>query len=127
MWYIFFLPEPWNQENNCYLIIHQSIFPLDYVKLHIKSLKEGYEVDPYMVHNMTWSGLYMRIIFSSYLLQKVLTMALLIETGPEVYIDTTKTVISNSNDSLEDTFNCSSKIKLNSYLEEKVADYCTAI
>ena len=35
MWDVFSLPDPQNKEKKWGLIIHQSIFPLEYVKLHI--------------------------------------------------------------------------------------------
>ena len=55
-----------------------------------------------MVQNLTWSELYLRIDFPNYLIQKVLTLVPLTETGPEVYVTTITTNVSNSYDALEE-------------------------
>ena len=41
-----------------------------------------------MVHNLTWSGEYPRSTLLSALIQKILKLVLLIETGPDVYVTT---------------------------------------
>ena len=78
---------------------------MDYVKSHVQSLLKGSEADQYVVQNLTWSGVYLRSTLSNNLLQKVLTLVLLTATGPEVYVATMTTVISNSYYSLVDTLN----------------------
>ena len=60
MWDVFSPPDPHNNENNWYILLHQSIFPLEYVKRHIQSLQKGSETDKYVVQNLTWSGIYLR-------------------------------------------------------------------
>ena len=41
-----------------------------------------------MVQNLTWSGVYIRSTFLSAILQKVLKLVPLTETGPKVYVAT---------------------------------------
>ena len=55
------LPDPLNKENKWDILIHQYIFLLDYVKLHVQSLQKGSEADQYVVQNLKWSGVYLRI------------------------------------------------------------------
>ena len=45
------------------LILNKSIFPLDYVKCHLKSLQKGSKADQYVVNNLTRSGVYLIINF----------------------------------------------------------------
>ena len=59
MWGVFYLPYPRNKEKRWDLLLHQSRFPLDYVKSHVQSLLKGSEADQYVVHNLTWSGVYL--------------------------------------------------------------------
>ena len=35
MWGVFSLPDPRNKENKWYIILHKSIFTLEYVKRHV--------------------------------------------------------------------------------------------
>ena len=63
VWDLFPLSYPCNQVKNWDIILNLLIFPLGCVKHHIKSLKEGSEVDQYVIHNLKWSGNYMRSIF----------------------------------------------------------------
>ena len=127
MWDIFSLPDPRNKEKECNLIIHQSIFPLDYVKSHVQSLLKGSEAGQYVVQNLTWSEVYLRSTLSNTLLQKVLTLVPLTATGPEVYVATMTTFLSDSYDALEETLNHMKIIKLKSYPGENVTDCCAAI
>ena len=53
MWDVFSLPEPRNKEKRWDLLLHQSRFPLDYVKSHVQSLLKGSEADQYFVQNLT--------------------------------------------------------------------------
>ena len=82
------------------MFLHQSRFPLYYVKYHVKSLQKVSKADKYMVQNLTWSGVYLRSTLSSDILQKVLTLVPLTATGPKVYVATMTTVLSDSYDSL---------------------------
>ena len=41
MWDVFSLPDPRNKEKRWDLLIHQSIFSLEYVKRHVQSLLKG--------------------------------------------------------------------------------------
>ena len=101
MWDVFSLPDPRNKEKRWDLLLHQSRFPLDYVKSHVQSLLKGSEADQYVVQNLTWSGVYIRITLSNTLLQKVLTLVPLTATGPEVYVAIMNTFISNFYDALD--------------------------
>ena len=47
------LPDPHNKEKRWDLLLHQSRFPLDYVKSHVQSLLKVFEADQYVVHNST--------------------------------------------------------------------------
>ena len=70
MWGVFSLPDPLNKEKKWDIFLHQYIFPLEYVKHHVKILQEGLKAGKYMVHNLNWYGVYLRITLSSALLQK---------------------------------------------------------
>ena len=100
MWDFFSLPDPRNIEKRWNLLLHQSIFPLDYVKIHVQSLLKGSDADQYVVQNLTWSGVYLRSTSSNTLLQKVLTLVPLTATGPEVFVATMTTFLSDSYDAL---------------------------
>ena len=127
MWDVFSLPDPRNKENRWDLILLQSRFPLEYVKDHVKSLLKGSEADQYVVQNLTWSGVYLRITLSNNLLQKVLTLVTLTATGPEVFVDTMTTFFSDLCDALEETITHMNSLKLKSYPGENVTDCCAAI
>ena len=92
--------------------MHQSRFPLEYVKIHVQSLLKGSEADQYVVQNLTWSGVYLSSTLSNDLLQKELTLVPLTATGPEVYVATMTTIISDSYSSLVDTLNQINSLKL---------------
>ena len=64
---------------------------------------------------------------SNTLLQKVLTLVTLTATGPEVFVTTMTTFISDSYDALDETITHMKSIKLKSYPGENVTDYCTSI
>ena len=83
-----------NKEKNWELFLNRSRFPLDYVKLYVKGLKQSSKADEYVVQNLVWSGAYLRSTLSYALLQKVLKLVPLIETGLEVYVATVNTVLS---------------------------------
>ena len=100
---------------------------MEYFKSHVQSLLKGSEADQYVVHNLTWSGMYLRSTLSNTLLQKVLTLVLLTATGPEVFVSTMTTFFSDSFDSLEETLNHMKSLKLKSYPGENVTDCCAAI
>ena len=82
-----------------------------------RSTKGGSEMYQYVVHNLTWSGVKLRSTFSNTLLQKVLAMLILTETGPKVYISTTENILFESNDDLEETLNSLNNLKLRRYME----------
>ena len=84
MWDVFSLPDPRNKEKRWDLLLHQSRFPLDYVKSHVQSLLKGSEADQYVVQNLTWSGVYLRSTLSNTLLQKVFDKVLLRYTPEHV-------------------------------------------
>ena len=107
--------------------LRQSRFPLEYVKSHVQSLLKGSEADQYVVQNLMWSGVYLRSKFSNTLLQKVLTLALLTATGPEVFVATMTTFLSDSYDDLEENLNHMKSLKLKRYPGENVTDCCAAI
>ena len=127
MWDVFSIPDPRNKEKRWYLLLHQSRFPLDYVKSHVQSLLKGSEADQYGVQNLTWSGVYLRSTLSNTFLQKVLTLVPLTATGPEVYVAIMTTFLSDSYDALEETINHTKSLKLKSYPGENVTDCCAAI
>ena len=58
--------------------------------------------------------------FFSFLFQKVLTLVPLTATGPEVYITTMTTFISDSYDDLEETLTHMNILKLNNYPGDNV-------
>ena len=68
IWDVFSLPDPRNKYKTWDLLLHQSRFPLDYVKSHVQSLLKGSEADQYVVQNLTWSGVYLRSTLSNTLL-----------------------------------------------------------
>ena len=90
MRHVFYLTAPRNKYNNWDIILHQYIFPLYYMKRHVKSLQKGSKSDQYVVHNLTWSGVYLRSTLSNTVLQKVLTLAPLTANRPEVFVATMK-------------------------------------
>ena len=89
---------------------------------HVQSIQKGSEVDQYMVQNLTWSGVYLRITLSTTLLQKVLTLVLLTATGPEVFVTTMNKFLSYYYDYLEETLIHMKILKLKSYLGENATD-----
>ena len=114
MWDVFSLPDSRNKEKRWDILLHQSRFPLEYVKLHVQSLLKGSEADQYVVHNLTWSGVYLRSTLSNTLLQKVLKLVLLKATGLEVFVATMTTFLSNFYEYLEETLTHMKSLKLKS-------------
>ena len=112
MWYVFSVTDPQNKEKEWDLLLHQSRFPLEYVKGHVQILLKGSEEDKYIVQNLMWSGAYLRSNFSNDLLKKVLTLVPLTSTGPEVYFATMTNVLSNYYYYLVDTLNHIKSLKL---------------
>ena len=84
------------------------------MKRHVQSLQKSSETDQYVVQNLTWSGMYLRIILSNTLLQKVMTLVLLKEIGPDVFVAIMTTFLSDSYDALEETLNKIKSLKLKS-------------
>ena len=82
------LPDPRNKGKKCYIIIHQSICYLEYVKTHVKILQKGSEAYQYVVHNLTWSGVFLMSTLSNTYLHKVITLVLLTATRTKVFVIT---------------------------------------
>ena len=93
----------------------------------MKSLQKDSDSDQYVVQNLTWSGVYLRSTLSNTLLQKVLTLVILKVTGPEVFVATITTFISDYYDALEENLTHMKSLKLKSYPGENVTDCCAAI
>ena len=66
--------------------------------------------------------MYPRIDLSNDFLQKLLTLVPLTATGPEVFVATMTTFLSDSFDDLEKTLNHMKSIKLKSYPGENITD-----
>ena len=115
IWDIFYLPDPQNKEKNWDLLLHQSRFPLYYVKCHAHSLQKGSDSDQYVVQNLKCSGVYLRSTLSNSLLQKVLTLVPLAATGPAVFVAIMTTFLTDYYDALEDILTHMKSIKLKSY------------
>ena len=97
------------------------------MKLHVESLQIGSEADQYMTQNLTWSGVYLRIIFSNNLLQKVLTLNPLTATVPEVFVAIMTIFLSYDYDSLGKTLTHMKSLKIKSYPGENVIYFWAAI
>ena len=93
----------------------------------MESLQKGSEVYKYVVQNLTWSVAYLRINLSNTFLQKVLTLVQLTATGPEVFVATTTTFLSDFYDDLEETLTHTKIIKIKSYPGENIAYFCAVI
>ena len=74
-----------------------------------------------------WSGVYLRNTLSNNLLQKVLTLVPLTTTGPEIYVATMNTIISNSYYYFMDTLNHMKNQKLKDCPIKDVADFYDAM
>ena len=96
MWYVFSLPDTPNKEKRWDLLLHQSRFPLDYIKRNVQSLLNGSKADQYVVQNLMWSGVYLRSTLSNTLVRNILTLVPLTATGPEVFVATMTTFLSDS-------------------------------
>ena len=127
MWDVLCLPDQRNKEKRWDLLLHRSIFPFYFVKRHVQSFLKGSVADQYVVHNLTWSVVYLRRTLSNTLLQKVLTLVPLTATGPEVFVATMTTFLSDSYDALEETINHMRILKINIYPGENVTDCCAEI
>ena len=127
MWNFFSITDPRHKKKEWYLLLHQSIFPLEYIKRHVKSHLKGSEADQYIVQNLTWSGVYLSSTFSNDLLQKVLTLVPLTATGLEVFVATMNNITSDSYYSLVDTLNHTKNLKLKDHPVRDDADCYDAI
>ena len=67
--------EPCNQMNNLCIFCNSSIFPLDYVKIHINNFEEGSNTGQYVILNLTWSVEYIRSTLSNDLLQRLIALS----------------------------------------------------
>ena len=97
------------------------------MKRHVQSLKKGSQADQYVVQNLTWSGVYLSSTLSSDLLQNILKLVPLTETGPGVNVAIMNTALSDSNDSLVNTLNNMKILKLKHHPGENVEHCCDAI
>ena len=127
LWYVFYLPYPRNKEKKWDILLHQSIFPLEYAKRHVQSLQKGFEAYQYVIQNLTWLGVYLRSTLPNTLLQKVLILVPLTANVPEVFVATMTTFLSDSYDVLEENLNHMKSLKLKSYPGDNVTDCCAAI
>ena len=73
-------------------------------------------MDQYIIHNLTWSEVYLIINFYITIIQKVLTLLTMTENEPYVYVTTLKTIICYLYSDLEDALDNLKSIKLNSNL-----------
>ena len=85
------------------------------MKRHVQSLQKVSETDQYFVQNLTWSGVYLRSNLSNTILQKVLKLVPLTETGHEVFVAAMATFLSAYYDALEETLTHTKSIKLKIY------------
>ena len=115
MWGVFSIPDPHNKDNKWDILLHQSIFTLNYVKLYVHIHQKGFEADQYVFQKLACSGVYLRSTLSNTLLQKVLTLVPLVATGPKVFVATMTTFLSDYCDSLGETLNRVYILKLKSY------------
>ena len=122
LWDVLYLTDPHNKERKWDLLLHQSRFLFDNVKRHVQSLQKGSEADQYVIQNLTWSGVYLKSNFSNTLIQKVLKLVPLTATGPEVFVSTMTTFLSDSYDALEETLNHMNSLKLKIYPGKNVTD-----
>ena len=97
------------------------------MKYHVKSIQKGYNSDKYMVHNLTWSVVFLRSTLPSALIQKVLKLVPLISTGPEFYVATMNTVIYDQYAYLVETLNHTKSLKLRDHPGDNVADFWNTI
>ena len=92
------------------------------MKRHVQSLHKGSDSDQCVVHNLTWSGVYLKSAFSNTLLQKVLTLLPLTATGPEVFVATMNTFLSKYFDALKKTLTHNKILKIKRSPGENVTD-----
>ena len=97
------------------------------MKRYVNILQKISEAYQYVVQNLTWSGVYLRRNLSSDLLQKILKLVPLKETGPEVYVATMITALYDYYDYLVDALNHMKSIKLKDHPGGNVTDFCDAI
>ena len=115
LWDVFSILDPHNNNNKWDILLHQSRFPLKYVKRHVQSILKGSKADQYVFHNLTWSGVYLRSTFSNTLIQKVLTLVPLTATVLEVFVAIMTTFLSDFCDALEETLNHMKSLNLKRY------------
>ena len=125
LWDIFSFPDPHNKDEKWDILLHQSIFTLNYVKQHIDSLHKGSEADQCVAQNLMWSGVYLRSTLSNALLTKVLPLVTL--TGPEVFVATMTTFLSDCYHALEETLTHTNSLKLKNYPVENVTAFYSEI
>ena len=127
MWYVLHLPYPSNKEKIWDILLHKYIFILEYMKLHAQSLQEVSEADQVVVQNLVWSGVYLRITLSKTLLHKVISLVTLTATGPQLFIVSITTFLSDLYDYLEETLTHMKSIKIKICSGENDTDFCAAV
>ena len=80
-----------------------------------------------MVQNLTRSVAHPISTFSYAILQKLLKLVPLTETGPEVYVVTMTKFLSNSYDYLKETLKNLKCLKLKDHPEENITEFCAEI
>ena len=81
MWDVLSLLDHYIKYKKWDILIHQSIFTLDYAKCHVECLHKVSKADNYVVQNLKWSGAYLKRTFPYALVQKVIKLVPLTEAG----------------------------------------------
>ena len=97
------------------------------MKFYSNGLQKGYKSDDYMVQNLTWSGVYLRINLSYALLQKVLRLVPMTSTRPKFFVSTMTTVLSCYYSSLEETLKHFNSIIIKYHPGWNIEDWCATI
>ena len=125
LWDVFYIPDPKNSAVKWDLFRHLGKFPLTYVVTYVETLRST--ADQYALHNLDWSGEFLRNSLNSDLLTKVLKLVDISASGPEV-LSATLTVIHSSNyEIMEKVRNQLANIRLSNFPGENVDDCCTAM
>ena len=83
----------------------------------------GSNSEEYMVQNLKWSGAYLRRTLSYALLLKLMKLFPLTATGPEVYVASMTTVLSDYYASLVETLDHFNSLKLKDHPEDNFTDF----
>ena len=77
---VFSIIDQQNKNNEWVIILHQSRFLLEYMKVHVHSILKGSETDQYIVQNLTWSEVYLSSNLSNDIIHEVMTLVPLTAT-----------------------------------------------